>query len=138
MYYLHCAMHNVHCQLYLSQPRLFTPETWLARKLGSSRIRGAATASSGAGQSQVIRGSQSVKSGRGGRTGHGGSDTLGWRRLRVFFVLPRTEERESDENVFVGDVRARLTSKANRSEFTPAFSSKNSNNNHLTRQKMDK
>ena len=40
MYYLHCAMHNVHCQLYLSQPRLFTPETWLARKLGSSQIRG--------------------------------------------------------------------------------------------------
>ena len=121
MYYLHCAMHNVHCQLYLSQPRLFTPETWLARKLGSSRIRGAATASSGAGQSQVIRGSQSVKSGRGERFGHGGSDTLGWRRLRVFFVfLPRTEEagreRESDENVFFGDVRARLTSKANRSE----------------------
>ena len=90
---IQCAICIVHCQRYSSQPRLFTPETWLARKLGSSRIRGAATASSGAGQSQVIRGSQSVKSGRGGRTGHGGSDTLGGRRLRVFFVfLPRTEE----------------------------------------------
>ena len=30
----------VHCQRYLSHPRLFTPETRLARKLGSSRIRG--------------------------------------------------------------------------------------------------
>ena len=30
----------MHCQRYLSHPRLFTPETRLARKLGSSRIRG--------------------------------------------------------------------------------------------------
>ena len=97
------------------------PRHGLLANSGLPKFAAAATASSGAGQSQVIRGSQSVKSGRGERFGHGGSDTLGWRRLRVFFVfLPRTEEagreRESDENVFFGNVRARLTSKANRSE----------------------
>ena len=92
------------------------PRHGLLANSGLPEFAAAAAASSGAGQSQVIRGSQSVKSSRGGRSGHGGSDTLGWRRLRVFFVLPRTEERESDENVFVGDVRARLTSKANRLE----------------------
>ena len=56
--------------------------------------------------------------------------------------LPQTEKRESDENVFARDVRALLTSKANRSEFTLRVDFQKllveCNKNPLTRQILDK
>ena len=109
------------------------------------RIRGAATASSGAGQSQVIRGSQSVKSGRGGRTGHGGSDTLGWRRLRVLFVfLLRPEEAgwERESDIFLSEMSGlALPAKPTGQNHTSVDFQKllvECNKNPLTRQILDK